>query len=374
VDTRDRSRLWGEQYEQKATNLLAVQDDISQKISEHLRQRLTGEERERLKKRYTDNAEAYQLYLKGRYHWEQFTPEGYEKSLAYYQQAIDKDPNYALAYAGSGHTLVAMTLEGLLPPKQGHAQAQAALAKALAIDDTLAEAHLAMAVENSTDWRWPAAEKEFQRALELNPALISARRYYAHNLRNLGRWDQAIEMMERELELDPLSVETNTNLGQLYYWAKRYDEAIEQFHKTLEIDPNAAGTHDALSEALARKGLFQEALAAKRRSLVLAGDDEAADILGTEGTAVGYQKGLRALARKQLTLLEEVSKEAYVSPMGFAQLHTILGEKESAFAWLEKAYAERSPWMAYLANDPAFETLRSDPRFAELVRRVGFGT
>ncbi len=373
VDTRDGSRLWGEQYDQKLTNLLAVQDDISQKISEHLRQRLTGEERERFKKRYTDNAEAYQLYLKGRYHWEQFTPEGYEKSLAYYQQAIDKDPNYALAYAGSGHTLAAMTIEGLLPPNEGHEQAQAALAKALAIDDTLAEAHLAMAVSNSSDWRWPAAEKEFQRALDLNPALTQTRRSYARYLRNLGRWEQAIQMMKRELELDPLSVETNTNLGQIYYWAKRYDEAIEQFRKTLEIEPNAAGAHDALSEALARKGLFQEALAAKRRSLVLAGDDEAADILGTEGTAEGYQKGIRALARKQFTLFEEVSKEAYVSPMGFAQLHTILGEKERAFAWLEKAYEERSPWMAYMANDPAFEALRSDPRFADLVRRVGFG-
>ncbi len=302
------------------------------------------------------------------------TPEGYEKSLEYYQQAIDKDPNYALAYSGSGHTFAAMTLEGLLPTKQGQEQARAALAKALALDDTLAEAHLALAVANSSDWRWPAAEKEFQRALELNPTLITARRYYAQNLRNLGRWEQAIQMMKRELELDPLSPETNTNLGQLYYWARRYDEAIEQFHKTLEIDPNAAGTHDALSEALARKGLFQEALAAKRRSLVLAGDDEAADTLGTEGTADGYRKGIRALARKQLTLLEDASKQVYVSPMGFAQLHTILGEKEAAFAWLEKAFEERSPWMAYLANDPNFEALRSDPRFAELVRRVGFGT
>ena len=181
-------------------------------------------------------------------------------------------------------------------------------------------------------------------------------------------------MMKREVELDPLSVGTNNNLGQLYYWAKRYDEAIEQFRKTLEIDPNSASTQDALSEALARKGLFPEALAAKRRSLVLAGDDEAADTLGTEGTAEGYQKGIRAVARKQLALYEEVSKQAYVSPMAFAQLYTLLGEKERAFAWLQKAFEERSPWMAYLAHDPAFETLHSDPRFADLVRRVGFGT
>jgi serine/threonine-protein kinase len=374
VDTRDRSRLWGEQYDQKATNLLAVQDDIAQKISEHLRQRLTGEEQGRLKKRYTDNAEAYQLYLKGRHHWDQQTPEGYEKSLEYFQQAIDKDPNYALAYTGIANTFVAMTIEGLLPPKQGQEQAQAAIAKAFALDDTLAEAHQVMAVATAADWRWPAAEKEFRRALELNPALISTRRYYAMHLRNLGRWEQAIHHYKKELELDPLSVETNTNLGQLYSWAKRCDEAIEQFHKTLEIDPNASGVHDALSDVLARKRLFPEALAAKRRSLVLAGDDEAADTLGTEGTADGYQKGIRALARKHLTVLEDVSKEAYVSPMAFAQLHTILGEKDRAFAWLEKAYEERSPWVAFLANDPGFETLRPDPRFAELVRRVGFGS
>ena len=318
VDTRDRSRLWGEQYDQKVTSLLAVQDDIAQKISDHLRQRLSGEEQGRLKKRYTDNAEAYQLYLKGRYHWEQFTPEGYEKSLEYFQQAIDKDPNYALAYAGIAQTLAAMTVEGLLPPKQGQEQAQAALAKALALDDTLAEAHSAKAVWSYMDWRWPAAEKEFERALELNPALASTRRYYAHCLRNLGRFEQAIQMMKRELELDPLSVETNTNLGQLYSWAKRYDEAIEQFRKTLEIDPNAAGAHDALSDALARKGLYAEALEAKRRSLVLAGDDEAAHTLGSEGTAEGYQKAIRALAREHLALFEELSRQTYVSPMAFA--------------------------------------------------------
>ena len=374
VDTRDRSRLWGEQYDQSVTNLLAVQDDISQKISEHLRQRLTGEVKGRLKKRYTDNAEAYQLYLKGQHHKAQYTPEGYEKSLEYFQQAIDKDPNYALAYAGMAHTYIAMAIEGLMPPKQGREQAQAAVDKALALDDTLAEAHVVMAWLKAGDWRWPAAEKEFQRALELNPALVSTRRDYAFNLRNLGRWEDALRQMKREVELDPLSVETNTNLGQLYYWAKRYDEAIEQFRKTLEIDPNSASAHDALSDALARKGLFPEALAAKRRSLVLAGDDKAADTLGSEGTADGYRKAIRALAREQLTLLEEQSKQGYVSPMGFAQLYTLVGDQERAFAWLEKAYEERSPWLAFLANDPTFETLRSDPRFAELVRRVGFGT
>ena len=374
VNTRDRSRLWGEQYDQKLTSLLAVQDDIAQKISEHLRQRLTGEEQGRLKKRYTDSAEAYQLYLKGRYHWDQQTPEGYEKSLEYFRQAIDKDPQYALAYAGTSQTFQAMTIGGLMSPPQGKEQAQAAAGKALAIDDTLAEAHLAMAGCKYMNWRWPAAEKEFQRALDLNPALIAARRYYAQNLRNLGRWEEAIQMMKRELELDPLSVETNTNLGQLYSWAKRYDDAIEQFRKTLEIDPNAAGTHDALSDVLALKGLFPEALAAKRRSLMLAGDDEGADTMGTEGTADGYQKGIRALARKQLTLFEEASKQVYVSPVGFAQLHALLGEREQAFAWLEKGFEDRSPWMAYLAHDPSFETLHSDPRFADLVRRVGFGT
>ena len=267
-----------------------------------------------------------------------------------------------------------MTIDGLLSPKEGREQAQAALDKALALDDTLAEAHQAMAIAIAADWRWPAAEKEFRRALELNPALVQTRRYYAMHLRNLGRFEEAISMMKRERELDPLSVETNTNLGQHYYWAKRYDEAIEQYRKTLEIDPNSPSVHDALSEALARQGLFPEALAAKRRSLVLAGDDEAADTLGTEGTAEGYQKGIRALARKHLTLLEELSQQSYVPPMAFAQLYTLLGEKGPAFTWLEKAYEERSPWMVFLAHDPAFETLRSDPRFTELVRRVGFGT
>jgi serine/threonine protein kinase/Tfp pilus assembly protein PilF len=372
VDAQDGRRLWGEQYDAKLTGLLTIQDDIAKKISEQLRRRLTGEEERRLTKRYTENTEAYQLYLKGRYYWYKFTPEGYEKSLEYYRQAIDKDPAYALAYCGLADTYLSMLFEGLQPPQDLLPKAEAANHKALEIDDALGEAHMGLASLAHAQWNFTTAAREYPRAIELSPGFVPAHRFYAQVvLRNQGRFDEAIAEMRRAQELDPLSAETNKTLGATLFWAGRTDEAIAQYKKTLELDPNAADVHDLLADAYARKEMHREALAEKQRSLTLEGDEDTAAGLGRDYSTMGYRGAMQALARRDLEAMNEHAKEAYVSPMTFALLYASVGDKDHAFEWLEKAYTEHHPWMGNLRFDPQFEGLRDDPRFNSLLKRVG---
>ena len=242
LDTRDRSRLWGEQYDQKVTDILAVQDDIAQKISAYLRQRLTGEERRRLQRRYTDNAEAYQLYLKGRYHWYKFTPEGYEKSLEYYQRAIDNDPTYALAYAGLADTYLSMATRAFCLRASSLPKAEAATSKALEIDDELGEAHSTLATISGQPMEVRRSREGVPAGDRAEPRVRSGEEVLRLQLRNQGRFEEAIAEMRRAQELDPLSVETNKTLGAVLFWAGRTDEAIAQYKKTLELDPDAAGS------------------------------------------------------------------------------------------------------------------------------------
>jgi len=373
VDTRDGSRIWGDQYDAKPTTVLSIQQEISKQISEQLRSDLTGEERRRVTNPHTENTEAYQLYLKGRYFWYKFTPEGYAKSLEFYRKAIEKDPNYAPAYAGIAAYYAAMTWEGQLPPKDGFREVEAALMKALSLDDTLALAHWGVAeqLRFARDWNWPAAEAEYQRAIALDPQDPIIRRFHSQFLRALGRWDEAIAEMKRAMEVDPLGVETNKGLAYTYYWARRYDEAIEQCKKTLEIDANYGPAHELLAEVYGRKGMYKEAIAEEQRVLVLAGDNEGAEAMAQDFARLGYEPTMRSLYQGSLDSLKEALKERYVSPISFAIGYAKLGDKNEAFAWLEKAYAERSPWLTLLKADPDFDNLRSDPRFAEIVRRVG---
>jgi serine/threonine-protein kinase len=371
VSSQDRTRLWGDKYETPVRDILAVQREIATRISDGLRLQLTRDERQRIAKPQTENAEAYQLYLKGRYHWYKFTPEDYEKSLQYYHQAIERDSGYALAYAGIALTRVTMAYEGLIPPREARREAEAAALKAVAIDDTLGEAHDALAqIRFAYDWNWSSAEQEFRRALSLSrdPA---TRRFYGHFLRTLGRWDEAIAQMKAALELDQFSVETSKALGATYFWAGQHDRAIDQYVKTLELDANHAQTHDLLADAYAAKGLYGNALAERRTSLILEGADEAAEALGTDASEEGYRRAMRVLYTQYLAALDEAAASRYVSPMEFAMTYVALGDKEQAFAWLEKAYDERAPWLVSLKSDPAFDPLRSDRRFHDLGRRVG---
>jgi serine/threonine-protein kinase len=367
MDVAKGSQLWGGQYNRKATDVFALQEDLSKEISEKLRLRLTGEEKQRLAKRYTENAEAYQLYLKGRYFWNKWTPEESLKATEYFQQAIDKDPTYALAYAGLADTYISRVWFGEVPPREVVPKAKAAALKALEIDDGLAEAHVSLAFANFIyDWDWPAAGKHFERALALNPAYPNAHAWYSFYLAALGRSDEALAEAKRALDLDPASPGMNQVMALHLYYARRFDEAIEQFRKTLEMD-----YHDArvgLGFAYAAKGMYREALPEFEKYAELDRGTPRSIIF------VGYAHARlneRSQALWGLDELRALSKQRYVPSAGFALVYMGLGDKDQAFAWLEKAYEERSRILPMLKMDPLWDPLRSDLRFQDLLRRIG---
>jgi TolB-like protein/DNA-binding winged helix-turn-helix (wHTH) protein/Tfp pilus assembly protein PilF len=370
LDVTDGSQLWGEQYHRKFSDVLAVQEEIAKQISEGLRLKLTGEEQKRLTRHHTENAEAYQLYLKGRYYWNKRTAESLNKGVEYFQQAIDKDPNYALAYAGltDSYSLLGSSTGGL-SPKETFSKAKAAAAKALAIDDTLSEAHAALAlVHLRYDWDWSATEREIKRAIALNPNYATTYHWYADYLVVMGRLDEAIAQIKRAQELDPLSLIINTVLGLRLYHARQYDQAIEQCQKTLEMDPNFAQAHFALGEAYEQKAKYEEAIAELQKATTLS--PSSPFLFSALGHAYAMS-GQAGEAMKILEKLQRLSRQRYVSPHEMAMIYTGLGEKDQAFAWLEKAYADRSWRLPFLNVEPRFDGLRPDPRFADLVRRVG---
>ena len=367
----DRS-LWGQSYERDLQDVRNVQSEAARAIVKQIQTRLTPQEQERLAMSRPVNPEAYEAYLKGRFYWYKLTAEDVARSLDFYQRAIEKDPSYALAYAGIAESYGTMVWNGWLPPKEGLAKHEAAALTAQKLDDGVGSVHQALAyVRFGKDWNWPGAEKEFRRAIALSPQDAAFRRFYADFLKSLGRWEEAIAQSKHARELDPLSVETNLSLGSKYYWARRYDEAIEQYKKTLELDPKYPAVHDYLADAYTGKGAYKEAIAEEQNYLSLSGDEEGAAALGRDFAAFGYDGAIRNQYRKNLDQLQAASKEAYVSPMFFVFTYARLGEKDQAFAWLEKAYEEHQPWLAYLKTDPQFDNLRSDPRFSDLVRRVG---
>ncbi len=370
VRVSDGTQLWGDEYRRKSSDALAVQEDIAKQISEKLRLRLTSDEQKRLTKHYTENAEAYRFYLKGRYYWNKRTPESLNKGIEYFQQAIDNDPSYALAYAGlaDSYSLLGSTTGGL-SPRENFPKARAAALKALEIDDALAEAHAALAlVRLRYDWDWPAAEREIKRAIELNPNYATTYQWYANYLAIMGRLDEAIAEEKRAQELDPLSLNINTIVARRFYDARQYDQAIEQCQKTLEMDPNFAQAHFTLGQAYEQKTRYEEAIAALTKATTLSPSNP------FHVSALGHAyavSGQKSEAMKILDQLNELSQRRYVSPHEIAIIYAGLGEKEQAFAWLEKAYADRSWRLPFLKVEPRFDSLRSDPRFADLVRRVG---
>jgi TolB-like protein len=372
VSGRDLSRLWGEQYSEKASDLLSIQDDLARQISEQLRPRLTRDEQKQVTRRYTDDTEAYKLYLKGRYHWYKFTPDGYEKSLALFREAIDRDPSYALAYAGMAATYSSMAIEGLTPPGEGMPLARAAATKAIEIDERLGEAHSNLAdIKIYGYWDLEGGQAERRRALELNPNDAVIRRFHAQALRIFRRWDEAVAEMRRSLQLDPLSSEAQKTLGAILEWAGRDDEAIAQYRKALELDPKSGALHGYIADVLARQGLEKPSITERVLLLKATGDEESGAALESDYARVGYRETMRRLWLQTLAGYEERARSGYVSPIAFAYAYAALEDKDQAFAWLEKAFKERSPWIVYLAVDPQFAGLRGDPRFSDLTRRIG---
>jgi len=373
VSVGNGTPLWAEKFDEQFTDIFTLEDSISEKVAEALRLKLAGAERKLLTKRYTQNAEAYQAYLKGRYFWDQRTPEGIQKGVGYFEQAIDKDPSYALAYAGlaDAYSLFGFGSQGGgLSPGEAFPKARAAAMQALAIDDTLAEAHAALAlVRMRYDWDWSGAEKEAQRAIELNPDYATAREYYAGYLIAQGRQDEAIAEIKRAQELDPLSLRLNAVLGLYFYYTRQSDAAVEQLRRTIEMDPHFLMAHFFLGLAYEQKGMYEQAIAELHQAITPAGGSPE-----TIAAGLGHvyaASGKREQAQQVLAELLELRKRRYVSPYNIAKVYTGLGEKEHAFAWWQKASEERSYGLIFAKVDPVFDSLRSDPRFTDLLRRVG---
>jgi tetratricopeptide (TPR) repeat protein len=323
-----------------------------------------------LAKRYTENTEAYRLYLKGRYFWNKRTVDGFEKAIEYFQQAINLDPNYALAYSGLADCY-ALFSAGLLPPKEAMAKAKAAATKAVEIDDTLSEAHASLAsVKHLYDLDWSGAEREFKRAIELNPNYAIAHLWYSHILSAVGRHNEAVAEAKRALELEPVSVLMGKNVGHILYEARQYDQALEYYKKALEMDPSFAQAQREIGLVYEQKGMYQEAMTALQKLLSLSGRYATATHKADLGHVYAVS-GKSGEALKVLNELQEESKHHYVSPYDIAVIYTGLGEKEQALEWLEKVYEDRSYFLMWLSNDPRLDSLRSEPRFADLLRRVG---
>ncbi len=372
VNARDDTHLWGEEYNRRLSDILAVQEEIARDISGKLRQRLTGEEKKRLTKRYTENAEAYGLYLKGRYHWNKRTGEDTQKGIGYFQQAIEKDPTYALAYAGLADSYAILFLYAGLPSSETFPKAKAAALKALEIDDTLAQAHATLAhTHQFFDWDLSAAEKEFRRAIELDPKYPTAHQWYSLYLSWLGRHEQAIAEAERANELDPLSLIISSTRAFVFYDARQYDRAIEAARKTLELDKGFSWALFSLGWGLEQKKMYPEAIAALEEAVRLSGRwIEAVAGLGH----VYAVSGRREEAIRLIEELKEWSERGYDPLANIALVHAGLGQNDEAMRWLEKAYQARSAWLIVLALkvDPRWDALRSDARFQDLLRRIGF--
>lgn len=369
VDTADGSHLWGEQYNRRLVDIFTVEEEISKEISDTLRLRLSGADKKRLTKRYTQNAEAYQLYLKGRFYWNKRTEEGLKKGIDYFQRAIDSDPGYAMAYAGLADSYNILASYSALAPRDAFPKAKAAAARALDLDDKLAEAHTSMAfVKFGYDWDWAGSEEGFRQAIALNPGYAIAHNFYAVILAAQGRFDEAFEHINRAHELDPLSLPINTNLGWLLYLARRFDSAIEQYMKTIDLDDGFALAHRRLAQAYEAKQMYNEARAAYQKALSLSGEE--VELLSAQGHFYALT-GDTVRAREIVERLESLGKERYVPSYLVARIYLGLGETDRVFELLDRACDERYGYLAYLTIEPMFDVIRADQRFEELTRRVG---
>jgi TolB-like protein/class 3 adenylate cyclase len=369
IDAESDSHLWAERYDRKLTDIFAVESDIAAKIADALQAKLTGAERHAIASRPTENSEAHELYLRGRFYWNKWLGPDFDKSRRYYQQAIDLDPNYALAYAGLADFYGFAFARGLLPPEEKWAKMEEDTAKkALELDPMLGEAYNPLAAAKLYFHRdWPAAEGDFRRGFELSPNFAEMHVHYALCLVFFDRNQEAFAEMQRALELDPLSSRFGLSLGWLLFFTRQYDAAINQYRKTLEIDPNAAIIHEWLGYAYEKKQMQKEAIAEWSKGLSLIGTAEDASLLERTYAASGFVAALRALAQERLERFKQkTARGDYVPAYEYVMAHMRLGDKEQAFGWLAKAFAERNRLAFEITVNPTFDPLRSDPRFQKL--------
>jgi len=363
------AHLWADTYDRKLTDIFAVETEIAKTVADMLQAKLTGSEQHVIAVRPTANSEAHQLYLKGRFFWNKRTGNDLKKSIDYFEQAIAADPNYALAYAGVADGYVWLPGYTAGTPRDSYPKAKAAAKKALELDDTLAEARTSLAIAIWLyDFDSSQANREFQRAIELNPNYAIAHQQYGNiTLSALGRFDDAIAEGKRAVELDPLSLVINTDLGSNYCYARRYDEAIAQLRKTLEMDAGFYIAHIVLGQALDAKGAREAAIVEFQKARALNDDPS---VLGMLGRAYGLS-GNKMEAEKILDQLKELSKQRYVAAYSFALVYLALGDKEEALRWLEQSYQDRAGSdIGYIRVDPLLDPLRSDPRFEALAEKI----
>ncbi len=363
--TSDGKQLWTEQFDEKFTDIFAVQDSISERVATALKIRFANQE----KKRPTENVEAYQLYMKGRYHALNLTRAEGGKSIDYFQQAIKIDPNYALAYVGLAEAYLPIALTGNVPSWEVMPKAKAAAQRAVEIDETLPEAHAILGlIIFWYDWDWQAAEKEYRRALELNPNSAEAHFVYAHLLSNTARHEQALAEIKLSRELNPVSLPTNAVEGQILFFAGKSDEALDRLNKTIDLNPNFWFPYLFISGVYTEKGMHAEAVAALKKAEELSGNYQSEAYRGYALARWGKLEEARAV----LDGLFKLSNERYVPPYYFALVYNGLGESNKALDYLEKAFAEKNLLMVFLKVDPKWNNLRSEPRFVELMRRMNF--
>jgi TolB-like protein/Tfp pilus assembly protein PilF len=368
VDVGELSQVWGQRYDRKFTEILAVQEEIAKQVSEKLRLRTTGEEQKRMAKRATENSEAYQLYLKGRFYWNRRTGDLLKKANEYFQQAIEKDPGYGLAYAGLAESYAVFNYYEVLPPGASCPRAKAAARKALEIDENLAEAHAALGwIKGTCDWDWAESEREYTRALEINPNDGTTRTWYGQYFELLGQWEQAIAERRRALEAEPLNLIVSANMGRVLSYAGHDDQGIEELRKTVDMDPSFIEAHLYLGWAYEKKGMVAEAIAELRQALSLSGGHPR--FVSALGHAYAVS-GQRRMAEENLVHLKEQAKQRYVAPYDIAVVYAGLKETDEVFRYLELAYQDHSFWMVWLRIDPRFDGIRGDPRYQDVLRRM----
>jgi TolB-like protein/DNA-binding winged helix-turn-helix (wHTH) protein/Tfp pilus assembly protein PilF len=368
IDGATGNQIWGEQYDRKSDNLLAMQRDITRAVSEKLRVRLAAADEQRLIAQGTNNSAAHQAYLKGLYYWNR----GSGKSREYFQQAIDQDPNYSLGYVGLAHYYAFESAQGRLPPDENWPKAEAALTRAIALDENDAESYNVLAgIQLYYHRDWLAAERSFRKGIELKGDSGQLHHHYARCLYLFGRNDEAIAEMRNAIDLEPFSILYSLNLGRLYFDMRQYDNAIDQFRKTLELEPNSRGAHDWLGNAYERKGMQREAIAEWSRVLVLNEQVEQATNLDRTYISSGFNASVRARALQQLEKLDESAKRGqYVPASEYLNVYTRMGDNEQAFRWLEKALQERNRFALEVKSNPMYDNLRSDSRFQASLRKV----
>jgi eukaryotic-like serine/threonine-protein kinase len=366
IHVTDQTQLWSSTYDRRVADVLAVQNAVALSIAEALAVELLPDERAALKKELSVNAQAHEAYLRGRFHWGRLTGPELEKAREYFEQAVTLDPKYPPAYIGLADYYRATYS---LPPKIAMAKAMEYVQKALALDNTLPEAHLALAGIEYSDWNWSEAEQQFKWALKLNPSYAEAHQGYSIFLSSLGRTKDASDEIHLAQELDPLSVPITTSAGWVAYFARRNDRAIEQCKNALDIEPNAANPHDCLGSAYLEKHMYPDAIRECRTALTLSEQDpDRAVCLGRAYVGTGESGKTHEMLRD----LETAARQTHVPPYFLGVLHAALGEKDQAFTWLEQSYRERDPYLKWIKVSPALDTLRSDPRFEDLQRRLAF--